>query len=79
MPTWDPRANELFLKALERRSADERGEYLDGTCAGSVEVRTKRSAATTTPPYQFTRNVPRLVPWTPRYRMKKTPPPNRML
>src|SRR5438552_10430843 len=39
MPTWDPRANDLFLKALERRSAGERREYLDGTCAADAALR----------------------------------------
>src|SRR5437870_1672992 len=39
MPTWDPRANDLFLKALELRSADERRDYLDGACAGDAALR----------------------------------------
>src|SRR6266536_3369751 len=39
MTTWDPRANELFLKALELRSAGERQEYLDGTCAADAALR----------------------------------------
>jgi WD40 repeat protein/serine/threonine protein kinase len=39
MPTWDPRANDLFLKALEMRSARERQEFLDGACAGDAALR----------------------------------------
>jgi eukaryotic-like serine/threonine-protein kinase len=39
MTTWDPRANELFLKALELRAPGERQEYLDGACAGDVALR----------------------------------------
>src|SRR5437868_10575171 len=34
MTTWDPRANELFLKVRELRSSAERREYLNGACAG---------------------------------------------
>src|SRR5262245_38803252 len=44
MPTWDPRANDLFLKALEMRSAGERQEYLDGACAGDLALRTEVEA-----------------------------------
>src|SRR5437773_2374111 len=39
MPTWDPRANDLFLKGLEMRSAGERQEYLDAACAGDPALR----------------------------------------
>src|SRR5436190_17276039 len=39
MTTWDPRANDLFLKALEMRSSGERQEYLDGACAGDPALR----------------------------------------
>jgi serine/threonine protein kinase/tetratricopeptide (TPR) repeat protein len=39
MTTWNPRANELFLKALELRSAGERQEYLDGACGGDTALR----------------------------------------
>jgi eukaryotic-like serine/threonine-protein kinase len=39
MATWNPRANDLFLKAVEMRSADERQEYLDAACAGDAAVR----------------------------------------
>src|SRR5262249_31812852 len=36
MPTWDPRANALFLKALELHSPSERQAYLDGACGGDA-------------------------------------------
>src|SRR5438552_1269568 len=39
MTTWNPRANDLFLKALERRSAGERQQYLDGACVGDAALR----------------------------------------
>src|SRR5262245_1249003 len=39
MTTWEPRANELFLKALELCSAGERQEYLNGACAGDAALR----------------------------------------
>jgi serine/threonine protein kinase/Flp pilus assembly protein TadD len=39
MTTWDPRANELFLKALELRSPDERDAYLDGECDRDTALR----------------------------------------
>ncbi len=39
MPTWNPRANDLFLKALEMRSVRERQEYLDGACVGDAALR----------------------------------------
>jgi WD40 repeat protein/serine/threonine protein kinase len=32
MPTWDPRVNDLFLKALELHSPSERQVYLDVAC-----------------------------------------------
>src|SRR5579864_1643367 len=44
MPTWDPRANELFLKALAMRSAEERQQYLDGACAGDAALRAEVEA-----------------------------------
>jgi hypothetical protein len=44
MTTWDPRANELFLKALELGSAGERQEYLDGACAGDGALRAEVEA-----------------------------------
>src|SRR5439155_7181660 len=39
MTTWDPRANDLFLKALELRSADARQRYLDEACTGDAALR----------------------------------------
>jgi WD40 repeat protein/serine/threonine protein kinase len=39
MTTWNPRANQLFLQALELRSPGERQEYLDGACAGDAALR----------------------------------------
>src|ERR1700682_5887623 len=39
MTTWNPRANELFLQALEMRPLGERQEYLDGACAGDAALR----------------------------------------
>ena len=43
MPTWDPQANALFLKALEMPAA-ERQEYLDGACAGDAALRAEVEA-----------------------------------
>src|SRR5262245_52316459 len=39
MTTWDPRANELFLKALELGCPGACQEYLDGACAGDAALR----------------------------------------
>jgi serine/threonine protein kinase/tetratricopeptide (TPR) repeat protein len=39
MTNWNPRANDVFLKALELRSDGERQEYLDGVCIGDTELR----------------------------------------
>ncbi len=39
MTTWNPHANELFLKALELSSAGERRRYLDGACGGDAGLR----------------------------------------
>src|SRR5712691_8411403 len=44
MTTWDPRANDLFLKALELPSADKRQEYLNGACAGDAALRAEVEA-----------------------------------
>jgi hypothetical protein len=46
-----------------------------GSFPSSGAVSRSRVAASTTPPYQFTRNVPSPVFLTPRYRMKNTPTP----
>jgi hypothetical protein len=42
--TWNPRANNLFLKALELRSADERRQYLHDACAGDTALRAEVEA-----------------------------------
>ncbi len=39
MTTWDPHANELFLKALELHAPGARQAYLDGACAGDAALR----------------------------------------
>ena len=39
MATWNPQANELFLKALELHSAEDRQQYLDQACAGDTALR----------------------------------------
>jgi serine/threonine protein kinase/tetratricopeptide (TPR) repeat protein len=44
MTTWNPRANDLFLKALELRSGGERHEYLDGACSGDAALRAEVEA-----------------------------------
>src|SRR5437763_205140 len=44
MTSWNPRANELFLKALELGSADERRKYLDDACAGDAALRAEAEA-----------------------------------
>jgi hypothetical protein len=38
MTTWDPRANDLFLKALELASPAERRAFLDAACAGDAAL-----------------------------------------
>jgi WD40 repeat protein/serine/threonine protein kinase len=44
MPTWDPRANDLFLGAMELPDSRERQRYLDGACAGDVGLRAEVEA-----------------------------------
>jgi serine/threonine protein kinase/tetratricopeptide (TPR) repeat protein len=39
MTSWDPRANELFLKALELGSSAARAQFLDEACAGDPSLR----------------------------------------
>jgi serine/threonine protein kinase/tetratricopeptide (TPR) repeat protein len=39
MTTWNPRANELFLQALELASPAERQQYLDGACGSDPALR----------------------------------------
>src|SRR5262245_22961126 len=38
MSSWNPQANDLFLKALEKRAASERQAYLDAACAGDAAL-----------------------------------------
>jgi serine/threonine protein kinase/Tfp pilus assembly protein PilF len=38
MTSWDPRANDLFLKALELPSPAERRAFLDAACAGDAAL-----------------------------------------
>src|SRR3954454_14202740 len=44
MTTWNPRANDLFLNALELRPAAERREFLDRACAGDAALRAEVEA-----------------------------------
>ena len=44
MTTWNPRANELFLKALELHSAAERQQFLDGAYGGDAALRSEVEA-----------------------------------
>src|SRR5260370_5407395 len=44
MTTWDPRTNELFLKAVELHSTQERQEHLDVACAGDTQLRAEVEA-----------------------------------
>jgi hypothetical protein len=39
MTTWNPRANDLFLKAVELSSAGERQRYLDAVCGSDAALR----------------------------------------
>ena len=39
MNTWNPQANELFLRAIEYASPDERRRFLDGACDGDAALR----------------------------------------
>ena len=39
MTNWNPRANDVYLQALELRSPDERAAYLDHACAGDAAFR----------------------------------------
>ncbi|HJZ59374.1 MAG TPA: serine/threonine-protein kinase, partial [Gemmataceae bacterium] len=44
MTTWDPRANDLFLKAAGLGSPDGRREFLDRECAGDPALRAEVEA-----------------------------------
>src|SRR5438876_8516263 len=39
MTTWNPRANDLFLKAVDLGSPGERQRYLDATCGTDAALR----------------------------------------
>jgi serine/threonine protein kinase len=39
MTSWNPRANDVFLKALEMRSEQERQPFLNDACAGDAALR----------------------------------------
>src|SRR5262245_34534802 len=44
MTTWNPRANDLFLKAWELASDAERVAFLDRECAGDAALRAEVDA-----------------------------------
>src|SRR5437764_6224830 len=44
MPAWNPEANDLFLKALEIPSPEERQAYLSQACHGNADLRTQVDA-----------------------------------
>ena len=39
MPSWNPEANELFLKALDRPPGEERRWFLDEACRDRPDLR----------------------------------------
>src|SRR4051812_22162098 len=39
MAAWNPRANEVFVNALERSAAEERAAYLDSVCGSDDPLR----------------------------------------
>jgi serine/threonine-protein kinase len=39
MANWNPRANDLFLRAVEIEASDKRRSFLDGECAGDAPLR----------------------------------------
>src|SRR5262249_38490730 len=44
MAAWNPEANDLFLKALDIRSPEQRKSYLDQACGGNAELRAQVEA-----------------------------------
>src|SRR5262249_24948023 len=44
MAAWNPEANDLFLKALEIRSPEQRLAYLDQACGSNAELRAQVEA-----------------------------------
>ena len=47
MAIWDPKANELFVKALEIQAAGERQRFLDEACAGDADLPRRSSRVPT--------------------------------
>ena len=41
MADWDPEANELYLKAVEIASPENRRRFVDGACAGKPDLRAR--------------------------------------
>src|SRR5262249_37762582 len=39
MPNWDPKANDLFLRAVEITAPEDRRQFLDEVCAGNLILR----------------------------------------
>ena len=44
MASWNPEANDIFLKVLERQTPEDRQEYLDQACADKPELRAQVEA-----------------------------------
>src|SRR5438128_1120783 len=44
MAAWNPQANDLFLKALELPTAEQRQDYLDRVCVGDSALRAQAEA-----------------------------------
>src|SRR5688572_10777894 len=38
MPQWSPRANEIFLTAIEVASPEERARYVERACGGDADL-----------------------------------------
>ena len=47
MPAWNPRANEVFLAALEIEDQGQRESYLDAACGGDADLRRQVQALLT--------------------------------
>ena len=41
MAAWNPRANDIFLRALEIHESDERHTFLNQACDGAAELRSE--------------------------------------
>src|SRR5258705_3897931 len=44
MPVWNPKANDIFVNAVEIEDADKRRNYLDQACGCDVDVRAEVEA-----------------------------------